>query len=110
MPDSSDSRPKSTESPTPRKSVRVGLTAEVILRRTGQPNYRVQVHDISPDGCKLEFVERPRLDELVWLKFEGLEALEACVCWVEDFVVGVEYERPIHPAVFQTLVDRLSNS
>ena len=94
----------------PRKSERVVLTAQVTLRRAGQPNYRVEVHDASPHGCKLEFVERPRLDELVWVKFEGLEALEAFVCWVENFVAGVEFQNPIHPAVFETLIKRLGNS
>ena len=110
MTDSSGRRPPSTGSPTPRKSDRIGLSAEVMLRRHAQPNYRVRVHDASPHGCKLEFVERPRLDELVWVKFEGLEALEAFVCWVEGFVVGVEFQKPIHPAVFESLIRRLGQS
>jgi len=78
-----------------------------MLRRHAQPNYRVRVYDASPHGCKLEFVERPRLDELVWVKFEGLEALGAFVCWVEGFVVGVEFQKPIHPAVFESLIQRI---
>ena len=65
-----------------RKSARVSLTAEVQLRRSGQSNYLVNVHDISPEGCKLEFVERPRLDETVWVKFDRLDAIEATVCWL----------------------------
>ncbi len=88
--------------PTPRKSARVSLAAEVALRRAGQPNYRVRVFDASPHGCKLEFVERPSLDETVWVKFEGMEALEASVCWVDGFAAGVEFKKPIHPAVFET--------
>ena len=107
MTDPIDSKPGPTGSPTPRKSVRVSLAAEVILRRAGQPNYRVRVFDGSLDGCKLEFVERPNLDERVWVKFEGMEALEASVCWIEDFTVGVEFQKPIHPAVFETLLKRL---
>jgi hypothetical protein len=86
------------------------LTGEVILRRTGQPNYRVRAFDASPYGCKLEFVERPRLDELVWVKFDGLEALEASVCWIEGHAVGLEFSRPIHPAVFENLRSRLTGS
>lgn len=108
MPDPDGDRPAAPA--TPRKSVRVGLEAEVVLRRTGQSNYRVQVHDASPDGCKLEFVERPRLDERVWIKFDGMDAVEALVCWVEGNAAGVEFTRPIHPAVFQTLVARLAGS
>jgi len=91
----------------PRRSARVRIGGEVQLRRSGQHNYVVQVFDISREGCKIEFVERPRLDETVWVKFEGLEAIEATVCWVEGFSAGVEFLRPIHPAVFELLVERV---
>lgn len=94
--------------PSPRKSARVGLGAEVILRRTGNSSYRVRIFDVSLHGCKAEFVERPKLDEIVWVKFEGLQSLEAMVCWTRGFEVGLEFERPIHPAVFEMLVARLT--
>ena len=91
----------------PRRSARVSIQGEVQLRRSGQHNYIVNAFDISREGCRLEFVERPKLDETVWVKFEGLEAVEATVCWVEGFTIGVEFVRPIHPAVFDLLVDRV---
>jgi hypothetical protein len=47
------------------------------------PNGAVNLHNLSLYGCKLEFVERPLLDELVWVKFGDLEGLEASVCWVD---------------------------
>lgn len=78
------------------------------LRRSGQKTYRANVHDVSREGCKVEFVERPMLDEIVWVKFEGLEALEAMVCWVEGFSVGLEFQRPVHQAVFEVLLQRLA--
>lgn len=102
-----DGRGTPNRTPWPRKSSRVAITAEVLLRRTGQGAYRVKVFDVSVHGCKAEFVERPKLDELVWLKFDNLQSLEAMVCWVRGFEVGLEFERPIHPAVFETLVQRL---
>ena len=86
----------------------MGLDAELSLRRSGQTNYRANVHDVSQEGCKVEFVERPMLDEIVWVKFEGLEALEAMVCWVEGFAAGLEFQRPVHPAVFNLLLQRLA--
>lgn len=102
----SDSGP--SRSPTPRKSQRVHLSAEIMLRRAGQNNYRVRIFDASLHGCKAEFVERPKLDEQVWVKFEGLEALEAMVCWVRGFEVGLEFGNPIHPAVFDMQVSKLT--
>lgn len=59
-------------------------------------------------GCKVELVERPRRGEVVWLKFEGLDALEAVVCWVDGFVAGVEFRREMHPAVCEHLLRKLS--
>lgn len=91
----------------PRQASRVSLAGEVSLRRAGQMQYQVSVFDVSEHGCKVEFVEKPRLDEHVWLKFDGLEALEATVCWVDGFAVGLEFARPIHPAVFDLLIARL---
>jgi hypothetical protein len=90
-----------------RKADRIAVDAEVALRRSAQLNYRVRAYDASPYGCKLEFVERPELEERVWVKFEGLDALEGLVCWVNGFVVGIEFARPIHPAVFEALMPRL---
>ena len=100
------------EAPTrphwPRRSERVAVVAEVTLRKPGQPNYRVRVLDASPEGCKLEFIQRPREGDRIWVKFEGLETLEAQVCWVEDFVMGVNFARSLHPAVFDLLVTKIS--
>jgi hypothetical protein len=90
-----------------RKAERVAVNAEVSLRRPGQNLYRVRAYDASPEGCKLEFVERPLLAERVWVKFDGLAALEGEVCWVEGFVVGVKYSNAMHSAVFDALVPRL---
>jgi len=91
----------------PRKSERVAVSADVTMRRPGQPNYKVRVLDASPHGCKVEFVDRPGVHERMWIKFEGLEALEAEVAWVEGHVTGLRFARTIHPAVFDLLVERL---
>lgn len=87
-----------------RRSERVSLDAGVALRRPGQLAYRVKIFDASPHGCRLEFVERPRLDEQLWVKFDGLQPLEAEVCWVSGFLAGVNFVQPIHAAVFERLV------
>lgn len=90
-----------------RRADRVSLTAEIALRRAGQNTYRVPVFDMSPLGCKIEFVERPEIDEFVWIKFDALEALQAQVCWIAGFKAGVAFTSPIHPAVFDMLVNRI---
>lgn len=41
------------------------------------------------------------------IKFDGIEALEAEVCWVEGFVAGLRFQQAIHPSVFDILLERL---
>lgn len=91
----------------PRRLDRTQLIAEVSMRRLGKINYRVRVFDISPAGCKVELVETPRVEEHVLVKFQGLESIEAEVCWVEDNCAGLRFENAIHPAVFEMLLERL---
>ena len=104
-----------SESPRPppeetdnRRVERLTVDAEVALRRTGQHRYRVRVHNASPHGCRIEFIVRPKIEERVWIKFEGLNSIEGKVCWVEGHVAGIEFSPAIHPAVFELLVPRLT--
>ena len=105
-----DTGQPTARAPIHRRSPRISLNAEVSLRRPGRDTYKVRVFDASCHGCKLEFVDRPRLDERAWVKFDGLEALEALVCWVDGFVAGVEFQKPMHDAVFGAVLRRLGTS
>src|SRR6476620_3046321 len=91
----------------PRRADRISVNAEVALRRAGKLNYQVHAYDLSPLGCKLEFVERPQLDERVWIKFEGLDSIAGSVCCVVFLRAGIQFNSEIHPAVFEALVTRL---
>ena len=90
-----------------RRERRTDIHADVSLRRVGHHPFRVRVYDASPSGCRIEFIEQPSLAERVWIKFEGLEPIEASVCWVRGMAGGVEFRRPIHPAVFERLLGTL---
>ncbi len=92
--------------PVPRKSARASLPAELELRQSGHKKYQITVRDCSPQGCCLNLVDRLSLDEVVWIKLPGLDSLEAYVCWTKDFVAGVEFTKPLHPAVFDMLLKR----
>jgi PilZ domain-containing protein len=91
----------------PRRGIRVRLSADVSLRRSGKAAFKVTVFDISPYGCKVEFIERPSMDEHVWIRFPGLEPIEGEVCWVDQPTAGVSFAKSIHPAVFDLLLERL---
>jgi hypothetical protein len=98
---------KSAKKRQPRVAERISVAAEVMLRRLGRINYRVRLFDLSPKGCKVELIERPLEGEHVMVKFEGFEAMDAEVCWVDDFIAGLRFEKAFHPAVFDLVVTRL---
>ena len=99
--------PEGVRDHMPRRSERLDLLAEVTLRRPGKQNFRVRAFDVSPEGCKVELIDRPEVAEQLWIRFDGLEALQAKVCWMEGPRAGLEFDRPIHPAVFELLLARL---
>lgn len=88
---------------TPRGNDRVPLSVEVTIRRAGFHGFRVRAFDLSPAGCKIEFVERPSIGERVWIKFDNLEALEAEVRWIDGHIGGVQFARPLYGAVFERI-------
>lgn len=92
---------------TVRATNRASLSTEVRVRRIGQQTYSVRIFDLSPEGAKIEVIERPRLGEQLMVKFDGIETLQAEVCWIDGFIVGLRFQRPFHPAVFDLLMARL---
>jgi PilZ domain-containing protein len=90
-----------------RNAERVPAEIEAQLRRVGRLAYSVSLRDVSPEGCKVELVERPAVGEVMHLKLPGLESLEGRARWVEGHVAGLKFKHPLHPAVFAMLLDRL---
>lgn len=82
---------------------RVSFTAEAGIRRSGGRAFRVNVYDLSRVGCKIEFIERPSLEERVWVKFDNLEAIEGVVRWIDGYTGGVQFKQPLHEAVFRSI-------
>lgn len=94
-------------SQTPRSYERIDLTAQLSLRRHGRQHYEARLFDLTPKGCRVEFVERPKCGETVWAKLDTFDSIEAVVRWVDGFDGGLEFVRPIYPAVFDLLLTRL---
>jgi hypothetical protein len=90
-----------------REHERFAVTANASLRRVGRDAYQARIFDFTTSGCKVEFIERPKIGELLWVKFSGLDSIEAKVRWVDNFYGGLEFVRPIYPAVFELLLARL---
>lgn len=103
MDDQSDRPPPS---PQRRAHNRIRVAGQVLVRRAGGNSYRVEIFDISESGCKIETVDRPVVGENLWVRFAGLEAIQATVSWIAPPLAGLQFERPIHPAVFDALKAR----
>ncbi|MEO8617885.1 MAG: PilZ domain-containing protein [Sphingomicrobium sp.] len=94
----------------PRAHDRLAIDAEVTIRRRGRAGFTTSIRDMSPIGCRIDFVERPRVGEKVWIKFPGFESIDAFVRWTESYVGGIEFVRPIYPSVFDLLLLRLTGT
>ena len=91
----------------PRRAERVLLRADIDFRRAGDHRYRVNILDLSPEGCRIESPIIVSQGDIIWISLPGLESIEAEVCWVKEWMVGVEFTRPLYPSVFEMVRDRM---
>lgn len=94
--------------PQSREQEREPYCGEALVRRLGGSNYKVRIFDVSPEGCKIELIETPRVGEHLLIKFDRLEPLDAEVCWVDGPMAGLRFGRPIYGAVYELLMQRLN--
>lgn len=96
-----------SEQPHERSEQRSPIHAEVQLRRSGALNFAVELHDLSVRGCRTEFVERPRIGEVLWVKLGELAPIESTVRWVDGFEGGLEFNQPMNARVFEDVLRRM---
>jgi hypothetical protein len=90
----------------PRKAERTYVDMGAGLRQRGASGVSVQVLDLSTHGFRASTHLDLQKGADVWLKLPGLEALHARVAWMNGYLVGCEFVRPLHPAVLQMVVRR----
>lgn len=88
-----------------RAAERQPFLAQVQYRR-GRFRARVEVVDVSVLGAKVRALDALRTGDPIWLTFPGLEPLEAIVAWADKFLCGCRFVRPMHPAVFDSMLAR----
>ena len=93
-----------------RRVERVPLHAEIDFRRPGDHRYRVQLLDFSALGCRIEVPVEVQQHDLTWVSLPGLESIQGHVCWVDGWIVGIEFDRPLYPAVFEAVRDRMRDA
>lgn len=91
-----------------RSEPREAVEADVTVRPQQQRGEITNISNLSCSGCCLESAGRfIRTDQNVSIKLPGLEYLQAIVRWVDDARAGVEFMRPLHPAVLQHLINKM---
>ena len=91
----------------PRRAERVPIGAEIGLRRSFAHRCPVELIDLSVHGARVDVIERVQPGERLFVSLPGIETIEAAARWNSDFVAGVEFARPLHPAVFEMLCSRM---
>lgn len=95
-----------SEADLPKRTVRVPIEGDIALRRSCDIRYKVKIRDLSPEGCRVELVERVRPGDRLFISLPGLATVEATACWVDEFVAGVKFVSPLHASVFDMLSAR----
>jgi hypothetical protein len=89
-----------------RASQRIGIELGAGLRQRGAAGVSVQIMDLSTHGFRAAtHLDLPPGTD-VWLRLPGLEACHARVAWQEGHYVGCAFERPLHPAVLDMVVNK----
>lgn len=83
------------------------ISAEIGMRRMGSFSFQVTLEDVSTGGCKVELVEFVEVNDHVIARFPGIEPFSAKVTWANSRFAGIDFDRPLHPAVFEQLLSRL---
>lgn len=89
-----------------RAALREPVDMRVGFRKTGYDATRVDVSDISRTGCKVDSAMTLRPGTEVWIRFSGLQPMQAEIAWSRGFEAGCEFAEPFHPAVLDDFLRR----
>jgi hypothetical protein len=89
-----------------RRSCRRPVEHEVGVKKLGGFGFQLPTLDVSPEGCRVELVEMVDAGERVIVRLPALEPLGAQVAWVQGANAGLHFQRRLHSAVFDQLMDR----
>lgn len=82
-----------------RRCGRTRLELDVTVRERGSTTTPARLADFSQFGCRLQGVMLAGREGQVWIKLPSLESRLAQVAWHAEDQFGLEFERPLHPAV-----------
>jgi len=87
-----------------RKSPRALFRTEAFFGHRGR-RCPVSVLDLSCHGVRLRVVHKFSTGDEFWISLPGLRAQAVTVSWVRDFVMGCAFREPLHPSIFEAIVN-----
>jgi hypothetical protein len=90
-----------------RQSDRFASCAPIHARRIPGTNFEVPLDNVSVGGCRIETLEECEEGDDIIARLPHLEPIGARVRWTLGRTAGLQFTRPIHPAVFNTLIEQL---
>lgn len=74
------------------------------VRERGRSGMDIEVVDFSTHGCRIEFVGELIVGAHAWLKLPQLESWHTRVAWMGDGQAGLDFVKPLHPAVAELVI------
>lgn len=89
-----------------RAARRTPVNLQAGFRKQGFDSARADVSDLSVTGCKVDSAVNLGPKARVWIKFPGLQPMQATVIWVNGFEAGCEFSAPFYKPVLENFLGR----
>lgn len=65
---------------------------------------RARLADLTPDGFQVAIIDMPARGTPLYIRFAGIQMLQAEVCWARADTAGCRFATPISPYVFEHII------
>lgn len=96
--------PIANDAPSERPFDRYSLLIAVKLRRQGENWFNARLSNLSPTGFRVQSFAVLEQDSTIWIMFPGFDGRRARVVWARNHEAGCQFERPLHPAIFDHIL------
>jgi len=77
--------------------------------RVGSGNWRkTRIANLTPKGFQVELIDMPTDGTQVYVRFGGMQMLQAEACWSDMGTAGCKFTNPLSPYVFDHIVASLA--
>lgn len=82
-----------------RRTKRSDVGIDCTVRERSRSAVPAAINNFSASGIGIKSKGSPLPGSHIWVKLDGLDSVTGRVVWTNDNIAGVEFERPLHPAV-----------